>query len=513
MITEFIGQGLNENPNQSTGNYIRTTLKDTQFTAITFFTAFLRKSGLDEIKKELVKKGRKITFFVGIDEQITSKESLEELLNLNIEAYIYNSKKFIFHPKFYLFEGDIKSRIILGSSNLTKAGLFYNVESSVLMDFTSEDKSGQKILSQLKNYFSPLFEFSSDNVDKVTKEHIEFLFQNGYISSEIFTAKGNEFKSTHDKSKNSKLPDIPELEDIVISEKSKPTNYNYELKITDEYLEKWDAMFIRMKNFKEKYQKTTVPWTYEDRTLYGWYKKQKEIYKHPILKMPNEHLDKLNSIKFYFGDGHKERERIIELNWLKVLKQALEEKDNIKINHGYKFNGEKLGTFLIGVKASNKKGKKLSLRKEIENIGFNFKDTSRKPKDVMRRFIDDLLNDINPSKVVYQTRFNQYIKTKEKLVTNELITEVNEAWLLQFNEKRTWEVKKRLIDRTEEWKKFRYDTKQNPKQKWYQGQTKMGSKLYHWVRKRKKDKISMDLIIMKFTETEVEELKSEGFPI
>lgn len=513
MITEFIGQGLNENPNQSTGNYIRTTLKDIQFTEITFFTAFLRKSGLDEIKKELIKENRKITFFVGIDEQITSKESLEELLNLDIEAYIYNSKNFIFHPKFYLFEGDIKSRIIIGSSNLTKAGLFYNVESSILMDFTNEDKSGQKVLRQLKSYFSPLFQFSSDNVDKVTQEHIDFLFEKGLISSEDFTSKGNEFQSTHDKSKNSKLPDIPELEDIEISENSKPKNYNYELKITDEYLEKWNTMFERMKHFKEKYQKTTVPVSYEDRTLYGWYRKQKDIYNHTTLKMPQEHFDKLNSIEFHFGDGHKERERLIELNWLKILKQALNQKDNPKVNHRYKFDGENLGTFLVGVKASNKIGKKLSLRQEIENMGFSFKETSRKPRDVTRRFIDDLLNDETPSKVVYQTRFNQYIKKKKDLIDDELIVELNESWELQFNEKRTWEITKRLIDRTDEWKAFRYDNKLNPQGKWYKGQKDMGEKLYLWVRKRKLEKKAMNLFTEKFNEIEKEELRQEGFPI
>lgn len=513
MITEFIGQGLNENPNQSTGNYIRTTLKDLQFSEITFFTAFLRKSGLDEIKKELVKDGRNITFFVGIDEQITSKESLEELLNLGIETYIYNSKSFIYHPKFYLFEGDIKSRIIIGSSNLTKAGLFYNVESSVLMDFSSNDKSGHKVLNQLKNYFSPLFDFSSDSIDKVTKEHIEYLFENGRISSEDFTSKGNEFKSTHDKSKNNKLPEIPELDDVEISENSKPTNYNYELKITDEYLEKWDMMFKRMIKFKEKYNKTTVPVIFEDRTLYGWYRKQKDIYNHPTLRMPKKHFEKLNSIEFHFGDGHKERERLIELNWLKILKQAIKENDQIKVNHRYTFNGETLGTFLVGIKASNKLGKKLSLRKEIENTGFSFKETSRKPKDVTRRFIDELLNDETPSKVAYQTRFNQHMKKKKGIIGSDLVEELNEAWELQFDEKRTWEVTKRLIDRTDEWKNFRYNIKLNPQGKWSKGQKDMGEKLYLWVRKRKLEKKSMDVFVNKFNEKEKVELKLEGFPI
>jgi len=272
-------------------------------------------------------------------------------------------------------------------------------------------------------------------------------------------------------------------------------------------------MFERMKKFKEKYNKTTVPVTFEDRTLYGWYRKQKDIYNHSILKMPEEHLKKLKSIDFHFEDGHKERERIIELQWLKILKQAIKANEDIRVNHRYSFNGETLGTFLVGLKASNKNGKKLALRKEVQNTGFDFKETSRKPKDVTRRYIDELLNDENPSKSAYQTRFNSHMKKKKDIIGIELVTELNEAWELQFDEKRSWEVTKRLIDRVNEWKEFRYNQNINPTGKWSKSQKYMGDKLYSWVRKRRLDKKSLDLIIERFSDKEKLELRQEGFPI
>lgn len=517
MITEFIGQGLTEFVEDATGDYICSSLKDEVFTEITFFVAFLRSKGLKELKpfiEKAIKENRKVTAFVGRDDKITSKEALEMLIDLDVDAYIYHSKKYIFHPKIYLFEGQLRNRIIVGSSNLTKTGLFFNVESSLLIDFTSEDKSGIKVLNQLKNYYSPLLDFESDDLDKVTPEHIKYLVDNSLVSIERYESDEDYNTKTHDNSKRKgKNPEIGELGNIEISEKPKNIK-KYELKITEEYLEKWDSMFERMKAFKEKYNKTTVPRDYPDRTLYGWFRKQKVIYNHPTLKMPDEHIEKLKSIDFHFEDGHKERERLIELNWLRILKEALDNGENVKVNHRYKYNGETLGTFLVGVKQANNENpkRKLELRKEIEELGFDFKETSRKPEHVVQRYIDKLINDENPNKMSYQNHFNSAILPKKDKISAELKRELEEVWELQFNEPRPWEKGTLDNDRTEEWKTFRYDKKNNPEGKWYKGQSQMGL-LYYWVYGKKKSKRKMDLIINNFNKQELEELKAEGFPV
>jgi HKD family nuclease len=147
MIVEFLGQGLHLEEDETCGNHVCSAIKDKSFTQITIFVAFIRKPGLDYLApfiKQARKENRNITFYVGIDEQVTSKEALELLLELDTETYIYYSDSYIYHPKIYLFEGE-RNRIITGSSNLTKSGLFYNVESSILLDFTNNDKSGLKV--------------------------------------------------------------------------------------------------------------------------------------------------------------------------------------------------------------------------------------------------------------------------------------------------------------------------------------------------------------------------------
>jgi HKD family nuclease len=116
MIAEFIGQGLFDDTEESIGNHICSTLNNLQFDEVTFFNAFLRSKGLKELKpfiKKAQKNGTNFTFFVGIDEKITSKEALEMLLELGVDTYVYSSKQFLFHPKVYVFEGKYAVELLL----------------------------------------------------------------------------------------------------------------------------------------------------------------------------------------------------------------------------------------------------------------------------------------------------------------------------------------------------------------------------------------------------------------
>lgn len=306
MIVEFLGHGLHYEEDETCGNHICSAIQDNSFDKITFIIAFLRKTGLDYLVpflKNAKKAKKQITFFVGIDEQITSQEALELLLELNIDTYIYFSERFIYHPKIYLFEG-LKNRIITGSSNLTKAGLFYNVESSLLLDFTNDDKSGLKVLKQLKEFYSSFFDFSDSNIEQLTNEYLEQLISEDKISSEKFQKNSENKSDIHDKSKRKgNNPKIEELGNIEINHNRKNKKYKSILKVTDEYLEKWESMFNKMYEFYKDNNHCTIPKNHHNRTLYGWYRKQKLLHKAGLI--PKEHLEKLKTINFYFEDGHE----------------------------------------------------------------------------------------------------------------------------------------------------------------------------------------------------------------
>jgi hypothetical protein len=320
MIVEFLGQGLHHEEDETCGNHICSAIKDESFTQITIFVAFLRKPGLDYLKpfiKKAKKENRNIIFYVGIDQQVTSKEALELLLELETETYIYYSESYIYHPKVYLFEGE-RNRIITGSSNLTKSGLFYNVESSILLDFTNNDKSGLKVLNQLKEYYSSLLDFTDPNLELLTSEYLEKLVLEEKVSSEVFSKNSDYNSNVHDNSKKrGRNLEIKDLGNLEIKEKKPLKKYKSILKITEDYLEKWNYMFRKMEIFYEANKHCTVP--VKHRTLHGWYNKQKQLYNAGII--PKEHLEKLKSINFYFGDAHV---LYWEKKWLNSYNQLLE---------------------------------------------------------------------------------------------------------------------------------------------------------------------------------------------
>ena len=125
MKFEFLGHGLFDE-------------HDKNFDTFQCFVAFTTLSGLSVFIDELEavkERYRKIEFYLGVDDKGTSREALLELLNRNIDTYIYYNPtkrtRAIYHPKLYIFRGDKANRVILGSSNLTRPGLFNNIEASM----------------------------------------------------------------------------------------------------------------------------------------------------------------------------------------------------------------------------------------------------------------------------------------------------------------------------------------------------------------------------------------------
>jgi HKD family nuclease len=514
MIAEFIGHGIHEDDNETCGNYVCSSLKNSVFTDITVFVAFIRKPGILELKpfiQQAISEKRNVTFFVGRNEFITSKEALELLLELGVSTYIYNAETFIYHPKVYLFEGT-KNRIITGSSNLTKTGLFFNVECSLLLDFSSQDSAGMKVLNQLKDYFSPLLDFSDPNLEFVTQEHIDKLYLEGLIPTENFEYQVNYTVDPNAKEKKRfKLPEIGELGNLEISDDKPRKKYkNHVLTITDAYLQKWDYMFEKLIAYEKEFGTFTVKRNYADHVLQAWYIKQKLLYKHPELKMPKEHIEKLTAVGFYFGDGHKLREELIVQEWIELLKDAIVNNEKIIQNQSYTYKGRKLGTWLIGISQANKKGKKLDIRERIEATGFDYSNTSRTVENVIARLIEDLYKVENPNKLDWRTRFFKHINKKGKL-DEKTIKDIEFAWEFHFHEKPVWgKMHSGTVDRTDEWRAYR-----KSEGKWFPITLTNNEplNLYFWVNRRKDNPKQMKRIKKNFTDQELTELRNAGFPI
>ena len=191
----FIGQGLSEEGN-SVGKTLRHSFYDSDYDSFSCIVAFASPSGIESIKDELLHfrgHGGKFKTIVGVDQKQTSKKALELLLSLNINTKIYyTTSNIIFHPKIYLFNGSTKTRIILGSSNMTRAGLFQNVEASVIVEFTKPDPEGEELLNEIHQYFKNLFESEESNIRTLTQELIETFSTADIIPGEEYEAMNKE---------------------------------------------------------------------------------------------------------------------------------------------------------------------------------------------------------------------------------------------------------------------------------------------------------------------------------
>ncbi len=198
MKITLLGQGYESTSEFSVGKQLVKLFADKDFHTFTGISAFSSQVGVNDIAGHIFKAKEhleNITIITGVDQKATSKEALEALLELNILSYIfYVPPPFpTFHPKIYLFEGNERSELIIGSSNLTRPGLFSNVETSLLISIENNIETDIKIVEQLKDYFRGIFDHNDPNLKEITKELIEEFVKEKVVPTEA------ERKALHDK--------------------------------------------------------------------------------------------------------------------------------------------------------------------------------------------------------------------------------------------------------------------------------------------------------------------------
>jgi len=206
MKTTFLGQGLEFNSINAVGYHLIACLEATDFHTFTGLSAFASEAGIFGLSSyiQAAKTNYEtLTLIVGIDQDGTSEEALNEILSLDIESYIfYQSEAPIFHPKIYLFEGNSFTKLIIGSTNLTARGLFTNVECSLLIEFGNNDQEGVALLAELKSYYRSIFDFSDPNLFKINNSIITDFIAKGIVPNEdrrrqIYSKKNTASQSTN----------------------------------------------------------------------------------------------------------------------------------------------------------------------------------------------------------------------------------------------------------------------------------------------------------------------------
>lgn len=150
--------------------------------------AWVRASGMRHLESALIqflKAGNKVRVVVGVDLDNTTKEGLEALLNLeahgSLSIFVYhNEAGTIFHPKLYLFRNVKKSKLIVGSNNLTEAGLFRNTEAGLELEGPITDPQIVSAINALESWCDTSLGLSKS----LDKAFLNELVANGYVKDE-----------------------------------------------------------------------------------------------------------------------------------------------------------------------------------------------------------------------------------------------------------------------------------------------------------------------------------------
>ncbi len=142
------------------GTALANDLASEKWQSLEFAVAWVRRSGTEHLEASFSKFLRGGGFgqlTVGIDIENTSEEGLRDLLDWQregtLETHIYhNEANPTFHPKVYLFRNDAEARLIVGSNNITGAGLFVNTEAGLQLDAPIDDPAIQEARTALASW-------------------------------------------------------------------------------------------------------------------------------------------------------------------------------------------------------------------------------------------------------------------------------------------------------------------------------------------------------------------------
>lgn len=182
--TEFILQGLTPS---SHIDAVRRLFDLSDIENVLLGVAFINESGVKQIEAQLMANIACVTIFAGIRNGTTSYQGLVRLHDVVNRLYTVDTgaRAFIFHPKLFLVRGKERARLLVGSANLTFAGLNRNIEAGMLLDFDLTDDDDRALINELEMQFDAAVTDHPDNIVKVSSlADLDKLLANGRLIDE-----------------------------------------------------------------------------------------------------------------------------------------------------------------------------------------------------------------------------------------------------------------------------------------------------------------------------------------
>ena len=155
-----------------------------------FTVAYMRMSGWNRLAgavDNLLNRGGTVSGAIGVD-GVTTIEALQSLAQVSTNSTVfYTTSGYIFHPKLYLMNNESKGVAVIGSANLTRDGLFRNVEMATAVELDFQSSVDQIIFNRYDEFISTLLDTSKPNVQPISDEILRVLAEANLIGNESRT--------------------------------------------------------------------------------------------------------------------------------------------------------------------------------------------------------------------------------------------------------------------------------------------------------------------------------------
>ena len=154
------------------GDVINQAVADASCNRFRFAVAFMRLSGWNRIAGAvdgLVNRGGDVSGAVGVDNKVTTVEALKSLREVSPNSTIfYTTSGFIYHPKLYLMSCSDRAVAVVGSANLTRDGLFRNVEVATAVEMDFHSTVDLEVFKRYDAFIDAFLDSSNANVKTIT---------------------------------------------------------------------------------------------------------------------------------------------------------------------------------------------------------------------------------------------------------------------------------------------------------------------------------------------------------
>ena len=143
---------------QHHATYLTSLLGEDSLDRIILSSAFSNSAGVAAVSAAISPIAASCRAFIGVRNGSTTAQATVALLKLGVELYGVDTatRSRIFHPKLFMAAGNGRARVIIGSANLTHAGLYNNIEAGSDMELDLSEASDKAFVDTIQDGFDDL---------------------------------------------------------------------------------------------------------------------------------------------------------------------------------------------------------------------------------------------------------------------------------------------------------------------------------------------------------------------